>query len=197
MSWSSRYSTCRRSRRIVSVFDATTILAYKGNHKAVIGGDGQVTFGDSVLKGNATKIRTLHHGKILAGFAGSTADAFNLFDMFEEFLENKKGDLLKSVIEFSKAWRKDKVLRRLEAMMIVLNQDHIFILTGNGDVVEPEDGEIASIGSGGNYAISAARALKKHAKLDEEELVKESLHVAADLCIYTNHNIKTLILEDK
>ena len=177
------------------MFDATTILAYKGKDKAVIGGDGQVTFGDSVLKGNATKIRTLHHGKILAGFAGSTADAFNLFDMFEEFLENKKGDLLKSVVEFSKAWRKDKVLRRLEAMMIVLNQEHIFILTGNGDVVEPEDGEIASIGSGGNFAISAARALKKHASLDEETLVKESLHIAADLCIYTNHNIKTLLLD--
>ena len=116
--------------------------------------------------------------------------------MFEEFLENKKGDILKSVVEFSKAWRKDKVLRRLEAMMIVLNNNHIFILTGNGDVVEPEDGEIASIGSGGNFAISAARALKKHTSLDEEELVRESLSVAADLCIYTNHNIKTLTLED-
>jgi len=178
------------------MFDATTILAYKGKKKAVIGGDGQVTFGNSVLKGNATKIRTLHHGQILAGFAGSTADAFNLFDMFEEFLENKKGDLLKSVVAFSKAWRKDKVLRRLEAMMIVLNNDHIFILTGNGDVVEPEDGEIAAIGSGGNFAISAARALKKHATLDEEELIKESLHIAADLCIYTNHNIKTLMLQE-
>ena len=177
------------------MFDATTILAYKGKNKAVIGGDGQVTFGNSVLKANATKIRTLHHGEILAGFAGSTADAFNLFDMFEEFLENKKGDLLKSVVAFSKAWRKDKVLRRLEAMMIVLNENHIFILTGNGDVVEPEDGEIASIGSGGNFAISAARALKKHTTLDEEDLVKESLHIAADLCIYTNHNIKTLILD--
>ena len=178
------------------MFDATTILAYKGKNKAVIGGDGQVTFGDSILKGNAVKIRTLGHGKILAGFAGSTADAFNLFDMFEEFLENKKGDILKSVVAFSKAWRKDKVLRRLEAMMIVLNNEHIFILTGNGDVVEPEDGELASIGSGGNFAISAARALKKHSQLDEEELVRESLGVAADLCIYTNHNIKTLILEE-
>lgn len=177
------------------MFDATTILAYKGKNKAVIGGDGQVTFGNSVLKGNATKIRTLYHGKILAGFAGSTADAFNLFDMFEEFLENKKGDILKSVIEFSKAWRKDKVLRRLEAMMIVLNNDHIFILTGNGDVVEPEDGQIASIGSGGNFAISAARALKKHSNLDEEKLVKESLMIAGELCIYTNQNIKTLTLE--
>ncbi len=179
------------------MFDATTILAYKGKDKAVIGGDGQVTFGNSILKSNATKIRRLYHGQILAGFAGSTADAFTLFDMFEEFLENKKGDLLKSIVEFSKAWRKDKILRRLEAMMIVLNQEHIFILTGNGDVVEPEDEEIASIGSGGNFAISAARALKKHTSLDEEELVKESLHIAADLCIYTNHNIKTLILEDK
>ncbi|NOQ30729.1 MAG: ATP-dependent protease subunit HslV [Helicobacteraceae bacterium] len=179
------------------MFDATTILAYKGENSAVIGGDGQVTFGDSILKANATKIRTLYKGEILAGFAGSTADAFNLFDMFEEFLTNRKGDLVKSVIDFSKAWRKDKVLRRLEAMMIVLNKEHIFILTGNGDVVEPEDGEIASIGSGGNYAISAARALKRHANMSEEDLVRESLKIAGELCIYTNQNIKILKLEDK
>lgn len=179
------------------MFDATTILAYKGKNKAVIGGDGQVTFGSSVLKGNATKIRALHNGKVLAGFAGSTADAFNLFEMFEDYLTDRKGDLLKAVIEFSKAWRKDKILRRLEAMMIVLNTEHIFILTGNGDVVEPEDGQIASIGSGGNFAISAARALKRHVEnMDEELLVKESLTIAAELCIYTNHNIKTLILEE-
>jgi len=177
------------------MFDATTILAYKGKNKAVIGGDGQVSFGDTVLKNNATKIRTLYKGEILAGFAGSTADAFNLFDMFEEFLANRKGDLIKAVIDFSKAWRKDKVLRRLEAMMIVLNKEHIYILTGNGDVVEPEDGEIASIGSGGNYAISAARALKRHANMDEEALVKESLQIASELCIYTNNNIKLLSLE--
>lgn len=176
------------------MFDATTILAYKGPNKAVIGGDGQVTFGSTVLKNNATKIRTLHNGEILAGFAGSTADAFNLFDMFEEHLANRKGELIKAVIDFSKAWRKDKVLRRLEAMMIVLNQEHIFILTGNGDVVEPEDGVLAAIGSGGSYAISAARALKQHSSLDEENLIKESLKIAADLCIYTNHNIKTLTL---
>lgn len=177
------------------MFDATTILAYKGKNKAVIGGDGQVTFGDSVLKNNATKIRTLYKGEILAGFAGSTADAFNLFDMFEEFLASRKGDLIKAVIDFSKAWRKDKVLRRLEAMMIVLNREHIYILTGNGDVVEPEDGEIASIGSGGNFAISAARALKRHADMDEEALVRESLQIASELCIYTNNNIKLLSLE--
>jgi len=177
------------------MFDATTILAYKGKNKAVIGGDGQVSFGDTVLKNNATKIRTLYKGEILAGFAGSTADAFNLFDMFEEFLANRKGDLIKAVIDFSKAWRKDKVLRRLEAMMIVLNKEHIYILTGTGDVVEPEDGEIASIGSGGNYAISAARALKRHANMDEEALVKESLQIASELCIYTNDNIKLLSLD--
>ncbi len=177
------------------MFDATTILAYKGKNRAVIGGDGQVTFGNAVLKNNATKIRTLYKGEILAGFAGSTADAFNLFDMFEAILGERKGDLIKAVVDFSKAWRKDKVLRRLEAMMIVLNREHIYILTGNGDVVEPEDGELASIGSGGNFAISAARALKRHAHMDEEELVRASLQIAAELCIYTNDNIKTLSLD--
>lgn len=174
------------------MFDATTILAYKDEELSVIGGDGQVTFGNTVLKGNATKIRTLYNGKILAGFAGSTADAFNLFDMFEAHLQNRKGDLLKAVVDFSKEWRKDKVLRRLEAMMIVLNNEHIFILSGNGDVVEPEDGKIASIGSGGNYAISSARALDKFSNLSPEEIVKESLMIAGELCIYTNQNIKLL-----
>jgi ATP-dependent HslUV protease subunit HslV len=177
------------------MFHATTILAYKYEGKAVIGGDGQVSFGSTVLKGNATKIRSLYQGEVLAGFAGSTADAFNLFDMFETILEGRKGDLLKSVIDFSKEWRKDKVLRRLEAMMIVLNKTHIFILTGNGDVVEPEDGCIAAIGSGGNYALSAARALHGHASLQPKELVQASLEIAADLCVYTNRNIKILSLE--
>lgn len=176
------------------MFEATTILGYKGEGKAVIGGDGQVTFGNTILKGNATKIRTLHNGKVLAGFAGSTADAFNLFDMFEGILAENKGDLFKSVIGFSKMWRKDKHLRQLEAMMIVLNKEHIFILSGTGDVVEPQDGKIAAIGSGGNYAISAARALDKHAALDPKELVKESLQIAGELCIYTNTNIKILEL---
>jgi ATP-dependent HslUV protease subunit HslV len=179
------------------MFHSTTILAIKGKNKSVIGGDGQVTFGNTVLKGNAVKIRKLYNGNVLAGFAGSTADAFNLFDMFENILEQKKGDLLKSVVEFSKEWRKDKYLRRLEAMMIVLNREHIFILSGTGDVVEPEDGRIAAIGSGSNYAISAARALNKHSQLNEEELVGESLKIAADICIYTNHSIKTFTLEDK
>ena len=177
------------------MFHATTILGYKADGKAVIGGDGQVSFGDTILKGNATKIRKLgKDGEVLAGFAGSTADAFNLFDMFETILAEKKGDLFKSVIGFSKMWRKDKHLRQLEAMMIVLNAEHIFILTGTGDVVEPEDGKIAAIGSGGNYAISAARALDKHATLDPRTLVQESLEVAGELCIYTNTNIKILEL---
>jgi len=177
------------------MFHATTILGYKADGKAVIGGDGQVSFGDTILKGNATKIRKLgKDGEVLAGFAGSTADAFNLFDMFETILAEKKGDLFKSVIGFSKMWRKDKHLRQLEAMMIVLNKEHIFILTGTGDVVEPQDGKIAAIGSGGNYAISAARALDKHATLDAKTLVQESLEVAGELCIYTNKNIKILEL---
>lgn len=176
------------------MFEATTILAYKGENRSVIGGDGQVTFGNCVLKGNATKIRALYQGKILSGFAGSTADAFTLFEMFERILENRKGDLVKSVIDFSKEWRKDKYLRRLEAMMIVMDREHLFILSGTGDVVEPEDGKIAAIGSGGNYALSAARAMDKFAKLDEATLVRESLQIAGELCIYTNTNIKLLEL---
>ncbi len=178
------------------MFEATTILGYTDGKTAVIGGDGQVTFGNTVLKNNATKIRTLYDSKILAGFAGSTADAFNLFEMFENILQNQKGDLLKSVIEFSKEWRKDKYLRRLEAMMIVLNTKKIFILSGTGDVVEPEDSQLAAIGSGGNYALSAARALKRHSDLDPESIVKESLQIAGELCIYTNTNIKVLKLEE-
>lgn len=175
------------------MFEATTILAYKGKNKAVIGGDGQVTFGNCILKGNATKIRSLYDGKILSGFAGSTADAFSLFDMFEKILENKRGDLERSVIDFSKEWRKDKYLRKLEAMMIVLNKSNIYILSGSGDVVEPEDGRIAAIGSGGNYALSAARALDRNIEnIDERILVEQSLKIAGELCIYTNTNIKLL-----
>jgi ATP-dependent HslUV protease subunit HslV len=177
------------------MFKATTILAYRGKNSAVIGGDGQVTFGDTILKGNATKIRTLYDGEILAGFAGSTADAFTLFDMFEGILNEKRGDLLKSVIEFSKEWRRDKHLRQLEAMMLVLNLEHIFILSGTGDVVEPEDKKIAAIGSGGAYALSAARALDLHSDIDETTLVKESLKIAGQICIYTNTNIKLLELK--
>lgn len=180
------------------MFEATTILGYRGEVDgkkcAIIGGDGQVSFGNCVLKSNATKIRTLYNDKILSGFAGSTADAFSLFDMFERILEGRKGDLVRSVLEFSKEWRKDKYLRKLEAMMIVLNTEHIYILSGTGDVVEPEDNKIAAIGSGGNYALSAARALDRFGNLPPKELVEQSLQIAGELCIYTNTNIKLLSL---
>ena len=180
------------------MFEATTILAYKGKNASVIGGDGQVTFGNTVLKGKATKIRKIGKDEsVLAGFAGSTADAFNLFDMFEKCFDNAKGELLKAVVEFSKEWRKDKYLRKLEAMMIVIDRKHIFLLSGTGDVVEPDDGKIVAIGSGGNYALSAARALDKFGNLNEEELVKESLKIAAEICIYTNENIKTYAIWDE
>lgn len=179
------------------MFEATTILAYKGKKGSVIGGDGQVTFGSTVLKTNAMKIRKIgKDGKVLAGFAGSTADAFNLFDMFEKCLDSAKDDLLKAVVEFSKEWRKDKYLRKLEAMMLVVDRKNLFLLSGMGDVVEPDDGKIAAIGSGGNYALSAARALDKFGTLDEENLVKESLKIAAEICIYTNENIKTYAIWD-
>ncbi|MDA3055306.1 MULTISPECIES: ATP-dependent protease subunit HslV [unclassified Campylobacter] len=179
------------------MFEATTILAYKGKNGSVIGGDGQVTFGNTVLKGNATKIRKIgKDGSVLAGFAGSTADAFNLFDMFEKCLDNAKGELLKAVVEFSKEWRKDKYLRKLEAMMLVVDRKNIFLLSGTGDVVEPDDGRLAAIGSGGNYALSAARALDRFGILSEEDLVKESLKIAGEICIYTNENIKTYAIWD-
>ena len=178
------------------MFHATTILGYVGEREGkpygIIGGDGQVSLGNCVVKGNAKKIRTLYGGKILSGFAGSTADAFSLFDMFERILEGKKGDLLKSVLDFSKEWRKDKYLRRLEAMMIVLDSKNIYMLSGTGDVVEPEDGRLAAIGSGGNYALSAARALDRFSSLDPRELILQSLKIAGELCIYTNTNITTL-----
>ncbi|AFI04305.1 ATP-dependent protease subunit HslV [Helicobacter cetorum] len=180
------------------MFEATTILGYRGEidgkKYAIIGGDGQVTLGNCIVKANATKIRSLYNNQVLSGFAGSTADAFSLFDMFERILESKKGDLFKSVVDFSKEWRKDKYLRRLEAMMIVLNFEHIFILSGTGDVLEAEDGKIAAIGSGGNYALSAARALDNFAHLEPKKLVEESLKIAGNLCIYTNTNIKILEL---
>ncbi|GAA7736142.1 ATP-dependent protease subunit HslV [Helicobacter pylori] len=180
------------------MFEATTILGYRGEMGgkkfALIGGDGQVTLGNCVVKANATKIRSLYHNQVLSGFAGSTADAFSLFDMFEHILESRKGDLFKSVVDFSKEWRKDKYLRRLEAMMIVLNLDHIFTLSGTGDVLEAEDNKIAAIGSGGNFALSAARALDNFAHLEPRKLVEESLKIAGGLCIYTNTNIKILEL---
>lgn len=168
---------------------ATTILAVLHNGQLAIGGDGQATMGNYVAKSNVRKIRRLADGKILAGFAGSTADAFTLIERFEEKLNSYGGNMKRAAIELAKDWRMDRFLRRLEAMMITANKDEILILSGTGDVLEP-DHQVAAIGSGAMYAQSAALALKKHAgHLSAEDMVRESLNIAADICIYTNHNL--------
>ncbi|MEO5599734.1 MAG: ATP-dependent protease subunit HslV [Cyclobacteriaceae bacterium] len=168
---------------------ATTIIAVMHNGQVAIGGDGQATMGNFVAKSNVKKIRKLHEGKILAGFAGSTADAFTLIERFEEKLSSHSGNMKRAAIELAKDWRMDRYLRRLEAMLITVNKDELLVLSGTGDVLEP-DNHVAAIGSGGMFAQSAALALKKHAPhLTAEEMVRESLHIAADICIYTNHNI--------
>ncbi len=169
------------------IMHGTTIIAVKKQEKIAIGGDGQVTLGNTIFKSKSQKIRTLHNGDILAGFAGSTADAFTLFEKFEIKLKEFKGNLKKAAVELAKDWRSDKYLRRLEAMIIALDKDNMYILSGTGDVIEPDD-NIAVIGSGGTYALSAARALVIHSDLSAKEIVEESLKIAADICIYTNHN---------
>lgn len=168
---------------------STTVVAVKHNGEVAIGADGQATMGNYVAKGNVKKIRKLQEGKIVTGFAGSTADAFTLLERFDEKLNAYGSNMKRAAIELAKDWRMDRYLRRLEAMLIVANKDEILILSGTGDVLEPEH-DIAAIGSGSMYAQSAALALKKHAnQMSAEELVKESLTIAADICIYTNHNL--------
>ena len=168
---------------------STTVLAVKHNGKVAIGADGQATMNNYVAKGNVRKIRKLYDGKVVTGFAGSTADAFTLLDRFEEKLNSYGGNMKRAAIELAKDWRTDRYLRRLEAMMISIAKDEVLIISGTGDVLEP-DNEVAAIGSGAMYAQSAAIALKKHApQLSAEEIVKESLNIAADICIYTNHNL--------
>lgn len=167
---------------------STTILCVRRGKEVVIVGDGQVSFGHTVLKATANKIRRLSNGEIISGFAGSTADAFTLFERLEAKLEKHPKQLLRAAVELAKDWRTDKYLRRLEAMMIVANKEITLIITGNGDVIEPEHG-IAAIGSGGNYALSAARALIDQ-KLDLEKLAIKAMNIAADICVYTNHNFK-------
>ncbi|MBX2900008.1 MAG: ATP-dependent protease subunit HslV [Cyclobacteriaceae bacterium] len=168
---------------------ATTILAVHHNGKLAIGGDGQATMGNTIAKSNVKKIRKLHEGKVVAGFAGSTADAFTLLDRFEEKLNAYGGNMKRAAIELAKDWRMDRYLRRLEAMLIAINKDEVLVISGTGDVLEP-DNQVAAIGSGAMYAQSAALALKKHAPhLTAEEIVRESLNIAADICIYTNHNL--------
>jgi ATP-dependent HslUV protease subunit HslV len=168
---------------------ATTIIGVIHNGQVAIGGDGQATMGNYIAKSNVKKIRKLHDGKVLAGFAGSTADAFTLIERFEEKLNSYGGNMKRAAIELAKDWRMDRFLRRLEAMLIVINKEEMLVLSGTGDVLEP-DNQVAAIGSGSMYAQSAALALKKHAPhLSAEEIVRESLNIAADICIYTNHNL--------
>lgn len=166
----------------------TTILAVRKNGVSVIGADGQVSLGPTIIKASAKKLRIISQGKILAGFAGATADAFTLFERLEEKLEKHPGQLMRASVELAKDWRTDKYLRRLEAMMIVLDAKITLIISGNGDVLEPEDG-IAAIGSGGNYALSAARALIDIPELSAEDVIKKSMKIAADICVYTNNNL--------
>ena len=165
----------------------TTIVSVRRNGQVVVGGDGQVSLGNTVMKGNARKVRRLYHNKVLAGFAGGTADAFTLFELFERKLEMHQGHLLKSAVELAKEWRTDRALRRLEAMLIVADETESLIITGNGDVVQPED-NILAIGSGGNYAMSAARALLENSDLSAREIVEKSLKIAGDICVITNLN---------
>ncbi len=169
-------------------YRGTTILSIRRGNKVVIGGDGQVTLGNTVMKGNAKKVRRIYKDKVIAGFAGGTADAFTLFERFERKLEMHQGHLVRAAVELAKDWRADKVLRRLEALLAVADSKASLIITGNGDVIEPEGGLIA-IGSGGPYAQSAARALLENTKLSAKDIVKKSLNIAGDICIYTNHNL--------
>lgn len=171
-------------------FHATTICAVRHNGKGAIAGDGQVTFGNQmVMKATAKKVRRLYRGQVVAGFAGSVADAITLFEKFESKLEEHHGNLQRAAVELAKEWRSDRVLRKLEAMMIVMDKTGMLLIAGTGEIIEPDD-EVVAIGSGGSFALSAARALKKHAtELSAKEMASSSLQIAADICVFTNHNI--------
>jgi ATP-dependent HslUV protease subunit HslV len=170
------------------MFHATTVLAVRHNGRSVMAGDGQVTFNNTVVKQGARKIRRLYNDKILAGFAGSAADSFALFSRFEAKLEQYRGNLERSAVELAKDWRSDRVLRRLEAMLIVVDQTSTFLLSGNGDLIEPDDGIIA-IGSGGAYAMAAAKALAQHTSLDARAIAEQAMQIAAGICVYTNTHL--------
>ncbi len=171
------------------MFKGTTILCVRNKTKVAMAGDGQVTFGHTVLKHNARKVRKMYNDKVLAGFAGATADAFTLFEKFESKLESYRGNIKRAAVELAKDWRTDKILRRLEALLIVADKDHSFIISGTGDVIEPEDG-IAAIGSGGPYAYSAAKALTDHTKLVPKKIAEEAMKITSRICIYTNSEIR-------
>jgi len=175
-------------------YRGTTILSYRRNGQVVIGGDGQVSLGNTVMKGNARKVRRLYHDRVIAGFAGGTADAFTLFERFEAKLEKHQGNLTRSALELAKDWRTDRIMRRLEALLAVADEHTPLIISGNGDVIEPEHGLMA-IGSGGPFAQSAATALMENTDLSARDIVEKGLHIAADICIYTNHNLTIETIE--
>lgn len=175
-------------------YRGTTILSVRRNGKVVIGGDGQVSLGNTIMKGNARKVRRLYHGKVIAGFAGGTADAFTLFERFEAKLEMHQGHLTRAAVELAKDWRTDKMLRRLEALLVIADKTTSLIISGNGDVIEPEQ-DLMAIGSGGAYAQAAARALLANTKLSAREIVEKGLQIAADICVYTNNNLTIEELE--
>ena len=175
-------------------YRGTTILSVRRNGQVVVGGDGQVSQGNTVMKGNARKVRRLFNDQIIAGFAGGTADAFTLFEKFEEQLEKHSGKLTRAAVELAKLWRTERALRRLEALLVVADTDTSLIITGNGDVIEPED-SLMAIGSGGPYAQSAAKALLDSTDLDAKSIVEKSLNIAADICVYTNHHLTIEVLD--
>ncbi|SEQ25085.1 ATP-dependent HslUV protease, peptidase subunit HslV [Solimonas aquatica] len=176
-------------------FDGTTILCVRRGTQLALGGDGQVSMGNTRIKNNARKVRRLYNGKVLAGFAGGTADAFTLFERFEGKLEKHGGQLLRAAVEMAKDWRTDRYLRRLEALLIVGDREAALMVSGNGDVMEPEPHGVLAIGSGGSFASAAARALVENTELLAREIVEKSLHIAADICVYTNHNLTLETLE--
>jgi ATP-dependent HslUV protease, peptidase subunit HslV len=178
---------------MIEQFRATTILGVRRDGTVALGGDGQVTLGTTVMKQNAMKIRKLHQGSVIVGFAGAAADAFSLLDRFEEKLEQHQGQLARAAVELAKLWRTDKYLRQLEALLAAMDKTHSLVISGTGEVIEPDDG-IVAIGSGGPYALAAARMLIKHTQLDAKEVVRESLQAAAQICIYTNSNINVEVL---
>ncbi len=177
-------------------YRGTTILCVRRDGRLAVGGDGQVSMGNTVMKGNARKVRRIYRDQVIAGFAGGTADAFTLFERFEAKLEKHQGHLLRSAVELAKDWRTDRMLRRLEALLIVANKEAMLTITGNGDVVEPEH-DLIAIGSGGAFAQSAARALLEHTQLSAREIVEHSLRIAADICVYTNSNLTIEELETR
>ena len=186
----------KKGRSLMDQYRGTTILSVRRGSTVVIGGDGQVSLGNTIMKGNAKKVRRLHNDQVIAGFAGGTADAFTLFERFEQKLEQHNGNLIRAAVELAKDWRTDRMLRRLEALLAVANKESSLIITGNGDVIQPED-DLIAIGSGGPYAQSAARALLDNTDLSAKEIVESGLKIAGDICVYTNHTttIEELNLE--